>query len=107
MLKTSITALFLGGLLACSSANAKDPCKMVACMAGKLGGDFGNLEGSDCSGAVGDFFSIVETGKHGVFRPDKTARSRLKALKECPDKLAQNTSVVNSIISKFGRVRGL
>lgn len=107
MLKTSVTALLLGGLLACSSAYAKDPCRMVACMAGKLGGQYGNLAGSDCSGAVADFFEIVETGKHGVFRPDKTARSRLKALKQCPDQLAQNTNVVNSIISKFGRVRGL
>ncbi|EPN9162935.1 TrbM/KikA/MpfK family conjugal transfer protein [Escherichia coli] len=107
MLKTGITALLLGTLLACGNANAQDPCRMVACMAGKVGGEYGNLDGSDCSGAVADFFSIVETGKHGVFRPDKTARSRLKALKKCPDQLAQNTNAVDSIISKFGRVRGL
>lgn len=51
---------------------AKDPCKTLACMAAKSGGEFGSVGDSDCSGAIADFFNIVKKNKHG-FLPNHTA----------------------------------
>ncbi|PSD61462.1 hypothetical protein C7G80_19450, partial [Acinetobacter nosocomialis] len=61
---------------------AKDPCKTLACMAAKSGGQFGSIGDSDCSGAIADFFNIVKKNKHG-FLPNHTADARKEFLMEC------------------------
>ena len=110
MLKTGITALLLGSLLVVSTAHAESQeskqCKMVACMAGKFGGKYGNVDGSDCAGPIAEFFSIKDT-KHGDFLPDHSAKKRKKELDTCKDELSQHTGAVGDIIHKFGRVEGL
>lgn len=110
MLRTGLTALLLGSLLVTSTVHAESEeskqCRMVACMAGKVGGKYGNVDGSDCAGPIADFFSIKDK-KHGDFLPDHSAKKRLKELNKCKDELSQNTGVVNDIISKFGRLESL
>ncbi len=83
---------------------AKDPCKTLACMAAKSGGEFGSVGDSDCSGAIADFFNIVKKNKHG-FRPSKTSDARKQFLMECSG-AQENTAAVNRVISMFGRVKG-
>jgi hypothetical protein len=46
---------------------AKDPCKTLACMAAKSGGEFGSIGDSDCSGAIADFFNIVKKTSMAFF----------------------------------------
>ncbi len=58
-----------------------DSCQTLLCMAGMLEGQSG---GSDCSGPIGDYFSILKFGKHGKFSPSKTAGARLSFLNQCP-----------------------
>ncbi|ECH0747508.1 hypothetical protein FPC83_23005 [Salmonella enterica] len=82
---------------------AKDPCKTLACMAAKSGGEFGSIGDSDCSGAVADFFNIVKKNKHG-FLPNHTADARKAFLMECSG-AEQNTAAVSRVISMFGRIR--
>lgn len=86
-----------------SISYAKDPCKTLACMAAKSGGEFGSIGDSDCSGAIADFFNIVKK-KHG-FQPGKTADARKQFLMECSG-AQENITAVNRVISMFGRVRG-
>ncbi|HFZ7639276.1 TPA: hypothetical protein ACIO31_002047 [Salmonella enterica subsp. enterica serovar Javiana] len=65
---------------------AKDPCKTLACMAAKSGGEFGSVGDSDCSGAI------------------HTADARKEFLMECSG-AEQNTAAVSRVISMFGRIR--
>ncbi|HBV4265981.1 TPA: hypothetical protein MDW71_005274 [Klebsiella pneumoniae] len=83
---------------------AKDPCKTLACMAAKSGGEFGSVGNSDCSGAIADFFNIVKNKKHG-FSPSRTADARKEFLMGCSG-AAENTAAVSRIISMFGGIRG-
>lgn len=110
MLKSGITVMLFGSLLVASTAHAQSEeskqCKMVACMAGKVGGSYGNIDGSDCAGPISDFFSIKDK-KHGDFLPDHSAKKRKKELDKCKDELSQNTGAVGDIINKFGRIESL
>jgi hypothetical protein len=110
MLRPGIATLLLGCLLITSTAKAESEeskqCRMVACMAGKVGGKYGNVDGSDCAGPIADFFSIKEK-KHGDFLPSHSAKKRKKELDKCKDELSQNTGAVGDIIGKFGRLEHL
>lgn len=97
LLTASATALAGDNLE--EAADPQDPCTIAFCMGGKLTGNSG---GSDCDAAEKNFFKIVEKGKHGAFRPDATAKSRLKKLNQCP---SAGADMISSIISKFGRIR--
>jgi len=107
MIKLSLYCVFLGAsLINVAHAAETKECKMVACMAGMVGGGYGNVSGSDCKGVISDFFSIKDK-KHGDFLPDHSAKKRMKKLKQCPDELAQNSNAISDIINKFGRVESL
>ncbi|HGA2320488.1 TPA: hypothetical protein ACIRVE_005104 [Pseudomonas putida] len=108
MKKTFIASALILGSLASFTAQARDPCKSLVCMAGKAGVAGGSQAG-DCSQAVNDFFSIIVT-KKGKFKPDPTATKRLQFLESCQghDAVSENGSnpeALDKIISKFGRVR--
>lgn len=86
---------------------AKDPCKTLACMYGKLGGAGSTLDGSEseCKGPMSDFFSIV-VKKHGKFKASATSDAREQFLNSCKG-ADENQGPVDGIIGKFGRVRSL
>ncbi|MFP1771064.1 TrbM/KikA/MpfK family conjugal transfer protein [Lonsdalea quercina] len=86
------------------SSYASDPCKTLACMAAKSGGEFGSIGDSDCSGAVADFFNIVKKNKHG-FQAGKTSDARKQFLMECSG-AEKNDAAVKRVISMFGTLRG-
>jgi hypothetical protein len=88
------TAFLLQG----PSAFAKDPCKTVLCMAGKLQGK--NVV-DNCDSAVDDFYDI-EVKKKGKFKASKTSDARRDFLNQCPD----DKDWQDDIISVFGRARG-
>ena len=98
LLSASVTALADDNEDLTAVADPQDPCTIAFCMGGKVTGNSG---GDDCEAAEGNFFKIVEKGKHGSFRPDATAKSRLKKLNECNKAPAD---MISGIISKFGRV---
>ncbi|WP_097411778.1 TrbM/KikA/MpfK family conjugal transfer protein, partial [Escherichia coli] len=79
------------------------PCKTLACMVAKSGGEFGSVGDSDCSGSIADFFNIGKKNKHG-FLPKHTADARKEFLRECSG-AEQNTAAVSRVISMFGRIR--
>ncbi|MCY1296031.1 hypothetical protein D9M71_36900 [compost metagenome] len=92
-------AIALAAFLACGAsmpANAGDPCKVTLCMWGKLTGSSG---GSECSGAISDFFGI-QVWKRGKFRAAATSDARESFLGGCPYDAAEQ----KQIIQKFGRV---
>lgn len=101
-MKTTLSILLLSAtsLVMTTPAKAADPCQQVLCLSGVMAGK-GVVSG--CSGAVGDYFSIIET-KHGSFLPDHTAKKRKKQLDKCP---AAGADVIEKINNKFGRLRGL
>ncbi|MEG3537833.1 TrbM/KikA/MpfK family conjugal transfer protein [Citrobacter freundii] len=101
-MKTTLSILLLSAtsLVMTAPAKAADPCQQVLCLSGVMAGK-GVVSG--CSGAVGDYFSIIET-KHGSFLPDHTAKKRKKQLDKCP---AAGADVIEKINNKFGRLRGL
>jgi len=61
------------------SAFAKDPCKAVLCMFGKLTGNSG---GSECRSAENEYFSI-QVKKRGKIRWDPTSTAREQFLNSC------------------------
>lgn len=82
------------------TSQAKDPCQTLMCMAGEVTGGSG---GSDCSGAISDFYKIVATKKHHRFDPGSTANARKAFLNSCAG-AADNADIVSKIINKFGRI---
>jgi hypothetical protein len=82
-----------------SPAFAKDPCKTVLCMFGKLTGNSG---GSECSSAEKEYFSI-QIKKRGKIRWDRTSEARGQFLNSCP---ATDQGINKKINDKFGKVFG-
>lgn len=72
MKRSTVVVALLASLALVGTAETRDPCKTMMCMAGKAGLQGGSLADSDCSGAVSDFFSIV-VKKKGKFKPEATA----------------------------------
>ena len=103
MTRATLAAALLASLTVAGTAEARDPCKTMLCMAGKAGVAGSSLADSDCSGAISDFFSIV-VKKKGKFKPAATARAREQFLNSCPGS-DQNSGPIGEIISKFGTKR--
>lgn len=104
-LQTRATVLALATLITVISPSvwAKDPCKTVMCMWGKLGGDGSNMDGneSECEGPIADFFDI-QVKKKGKFKPDATADARKEFLNSCPGS-DENQGPIGDIIGQFGK----
>jgi len=82
-------------------AKADEPCNMTLCMWGKVSG--ASSEG--CQGQINKFFK-KQVKKKGSFLPDHTADARKDMLmQECPASMAP-AQFIDTIISKFGRIRG-
>ncbi|HGW5540819.1 TPA: TrbM/KikA/MpfK family conjugal transfer protein [Pseudomonas aeruginosa] len=96
---TVITAL-LASMALVGTAEARDPCKTMMCMAGQAGLMGSSLEESDCSGAISDFFAIV-VKKNGKFKPEATSQAREEFLNSCPGS-EKNQGTITPIISMFG-----
>ncbi|WP_107329155.1 TrbM/KikA/MpfK family conjugal transfer protein [Metapseudomonas otitidis] len=80
-------------------AYAKDPCKTVLCMFGKLSGK-GVVE--NCDDAVQDYFDIVKKKKKKI-RWDQTSDARKQFLDSCPGADRNSNNAINN---KFGKVAG-
>lgn len=95
-----LTSICLGTLLVTSvPAHAKDPCKTVLCMWGKLKGA-GTVD--NCDSAVSDYFDIIKK-KKGKIRWSRTADARQDFLDSCPAADSDKTKQINN---KFGKLRG-
>ncbi|MBZ5763329.1 conjugal transfer protein [Rhizobium sp. VS19-DR104.2] len=94
------SVLVLAGGSIATTAQAKDPCQTLICMAGMAAS--GSTSGG-CDNAVSDFFSI-NVFKHGNFRKSATSDARKEFLNQCPG-ADNNQSQVSSIISAFGTMR--
>ncbi|HCF6891803.1 TPA: hypothetical protein NII59_005811 [Pseudomonas aeruginosa] len=103
MKRSTVIVALLASLALVGTAEARDPCKTMMCMAGKAGLKGGSLADSDCSGAVSDFFSIV-VKKKGKFKPEATARAREEFLNSCSGS-DKNQDTISPIISIFGMKR--
>ncbi|MBG6240753.1 MAG: hypothetical protein EKE20_01570 [Candidatus Symbiopectobacterium sp. Dall1.0] len=77
--------------------DSDDPCTVVLCMYGKLQGN----NQSECSGAVGKFFSLSKFGRHG-FDPWKTFIKRRNFLDGCP---TADPAIIGDIMKQFGKIR--
>lgn len=84
--------------LADEKVDSGDPCTIVLCMYGKLQGN----NQSECSDAVGKFFSRSKFGRHG-FDPWKTFVKRRDFLGGCP---TADPAIVGDIMKRFGKMRG-
>jgi hypothetical protein len=82
------------------NASAKDPCKTILCLGGMLTGNSG---GSECSGAIQDYFSI-QVWKKGKFKPSSTLDKRKEFLNQCS---ANDEGTRDKINSKWGKVLGM
>jgi len=78
-------------------AQAKDPCKTVLCMWGKLKGA-GTVE--NCDGPIADYFDIVKK-KKGKIKLSQTADARQSFLDSCPK---ADPGATKSINDKFGKI---
>ncbi|SAL07210.1 hypothetical protein AWB78_08475 [Caballeronia calidae] len=85
-----------------SVAFAKDPCRSLICMAGKVQGGVAGNGSSDggCSQGISDFLSIIKT-HNGHMDLTATSKARRDYLNSCPG-AAADASSVDSVISKFG-----
>jgi len=83
--------------LTTTSAQAKDPCASVLCMAGMFQGS-GVVSG--CSKPVKDYFSIIKFKKNGAISFGKTAKARGKFLNQC----SSNGGWGDKINNRYGRV---
>ena len=79
-----------------SSAYAADACETILCLWGKMSGS----DGSNCSSAENDFFSIIVT-KDGGFLSDHTFDARQTFLNQCT---VVDPSFITQVMDKFGRV---
>lgn len=82
-------------------AKASDACASLLCMAGKLQGQPG---GPECSGPIGDYFSILKFGKRGRFDASRTANARLQFLTSCPSDVGDWPTRINA---SYGTLRSL
>lgn len=102
-----VSALLLGSLTSLA-AQARDPCKALACMSG-MAGIAGGSQAGECAVPTSEFFAIIVTRK-GKFKPGDTAQKRRDYLNSCPGSDAtsdggSNPTAVDTIIAKFGGVR--
>ncbi len=81
------------------SAFAKDPCKAVLCMFGKLTGNSG---GSECRSAESEYFSI-QVKKRGKIKWDPTSSARGQFLDSCQ---GADQSINKKINDRFGKTFG-
>lgn len=91
--------LLLSGSVSTCYASA---CETLICMAGKAGA--GSSDGSSCDGPIKDFFNILKLGHHGSFKAAATADARKAFLMSC-EGASENKAIVDTIITKFGKVR--
>ncbi|MBN58362.1 MAG: conjugal transfer protein [Oceanospirillaceae bacterium] len=96
-MKRKLALIAVTAILSIQPAHAKDACKTVLCMAGMVQGA-GVVSG--CSGAVGDYFSIIKF-KNGKFSPSRTASARGSFLNSCPS----HSGWASTINSQYGRMR--
>lgn len=75
-----------------------DACKVVICMYGELVGESG---GSECNGALAEYFGIIKFDWKGSFDPGKTSDARKDRMQSCP---GADAGAVNKITGKFGRL---
>lgn len=99
MKKAVASVAMLLALAVSVPANADDACETVLCMFGKLTGNDG---GSQCSGPIKDYFSIIKK-KHGDIRWGKTSNARLSFLQECK---SGDPGIIKQINNKYGKVKG-
>lgn len=78
--------------------NARDPCTVFLCMAGKLYGE----HASECDGAVKQFFSLNALKKKGRINPVKTLDMRKQFLMQCA---SADPAHVSKILNQSGRLR--
>lgn len=100
---TKIRALVSSSILAFSltavSAPAQaDACKVVICMFGELVGESG---GSECDGALAEYFGIIKFDWKGSFDAGKTSDARKDRMQSCP---GADGGAINKIDDKFGRL---
>lgn len=98
-----VTTAFVLATIFAGSAQARDPCKTLTCMAGKAKIDGSSISGDSCDDAISDFFAIV-VKKHGEFKPSATSQAREEFINSCPGS-DQNQMAVSTIISIFGTAR--
>ena len=109
--KRSIVRRLLGALIvsiACTAtapAFAGDSCKMVLCMYGKLAKSKGEGTdgGSECNGAVAEYFGILVYKKKKKIDWSATAKERLKRQNSCSSAERKATKAIND---KFGKKLG-
>jgi len=96
-----LIAMTIGLSVISSSASAGgDPCKTILCLGGMLTGDSG---GSECSGAIKDYFDI-QVWKKGKFKASRTLDARKQFLNGCP---AEDGGYKDKINGKWGSVLGM
>lgn len=103
MRKELVTTAFVLATIFAGTAQARDPCKTLMCMAGKAKLDGSSIVGDTCDEAVDDFYSIV-VKKHGDFKASATAKAREDFINSCPGS-DENQKAVSVIISMFGTAR--
>lgn len=86
------------GLTTISAPAQADACKVVICMYGELVGESG---GSECNGALAEYFGIIKFDWKGSFDPGKTSDARKDRMQSCP---GADAGAVNKITGKFGRL---
>ncbi|MGE9765338.1 TrbM/KikA/MpfK family conjugal transfer protein [Pseudomonas sp. PDM20] len=99
MIKKRLSYIALATLVCVApAAQAKDACKTVLCMWGKLKGEFS----AECEPPVQDYFDIVKR-KHGKIKWSSTSSARQQFLDSCPEADRGATKKIND---KFGKARG-
>lgn len=93
------SAAILGVSLTAFSAPAQaSACKVVICMYGELVGESG---GSECNGALAEYFGIIKFDWKGSFDAGKTSDARKDRMQSCP---GADGGAINKIDDKFGRL---
>jgi hypothetical protein len=92
--------LFATLAVAAVASEQEDACGATLCLAGEMTGDSG---GSECSGYIQRYFSIVER-HHGNFSPSRTAAKRIDFLQQCP---SGDSSTQKQVNDRYGTQRGL
>ena len=93
-----LAALLVAPLAGASAAD--DACGAILCLAGEMTGSSG---GSECSGYIRRYFSIVEK-HHGDFSPARTIRKRMDFLEQCP---SGESDIRQQVNNRYGMRRGL
>lgn len=95
-IKKYIGAAAISAAMAIGPSTASADCEVVLCMAGLLQGA-GIVQ--NCSGPVGEYFSIIRYDSDGDFDPGRTAAARLSKLKNCG---SADGGWISAINDKFG-----